>query len=125
MKRYINTLIAVIVLAALWAGFNYYNKRKAKETTADANKPKELVVPVKQDQVRSFTIAPHEGEAITCTLEGKTWAISQPRPRTRERSLSVPGKTTSSTSTPRSRTGFFETTTVSGATVPRAQHAKS
>lgn len=80
MKRYINTLIAIIVLAALWAGFNYYNKRKAKETTADANKPKELVVPVKQDQVRSFTIAPHEGEPITCTLDGKTWAISQPRP---------------------------------------------
>jgi hypothetical protein len=80
MKRYVNTLIAVIVLAGLWAGFNYYNKRKGKETSAEANKPKELVVPVKQDQVKSFTIAPREGEAITCALDGKAWTITQPRP---------------------------------------------
>jgi hypothetical protein len=80
MKRYINTLIAAIVLLALWGGFNYYNKRKAKETTAEANKPKEFAVPVKADQVQSFTIAPRDGEAITCKLDGKTWTISQPRP---------------------------------------------
>ncbi len=38
---------------------------------------------------------------------------------------SLPGRTISEMSTPSSRTGFFETTMVSGATVPRAQQAKS
>ncbi len=37
----------------------------------------------------------------------------------------MPGTNISLTSTPRSRTGCFETTIVNGATVPRAQHAKS
>lgn len=80
MKRYYNTLIAVILLAALWAGFNYYNKKKGKEAATDTSKPKELVLPVKQDQVKSFTLAPHDGEPITCSLDGKNWTISQPRP---------------------------------------------
>ena len=78
MKRYLNTLVAIVILAALWFGFNYYNKRKAKETAATSEKPKELVLPVKADQVHSFTITPRDGQAFTCTLEGKTWDITQP-----------------------------------------------
>ena len=38
---------------------------------------------------------------------------------------SVPGRMISATSTPRSRMGLRETTIVRGATVPRAQQAKS
>ncbi len=79
MKRYLNTLVAAVILVALWFGFNYYNKRKAKETAASTEKPKELVLPVKADQVRSFTITPRDGQAFTCTLDGKTWDITQPK----------------------------------------------
>jgi hypothetical protein len=78
MKRYLNTLVAIAVLAALWFGFNYYNKRKAKESAASTEKPKELVLPVKADQVHSFTITPRDGQAFTCALNGKTWDITQP-----------------------------------------------
>ena len=39
--------------------------------------------------------------------------------------FAFPARSISLTSTPSSRTGFFETTIVSGATVPRAQQAKS
>ena len=31
MKNYLKTLIAIIVLAALWGGITYYNKRQSKE----------------------------------------------------------------------------------------------
>lgn len=78
MKRYLNTLVAIVVLAALWFGFNYYNRRKAKESAASTEKPKELVLPVKSDQVHSFTITPRDGQPFTCALEGKTWDITQP-----------------------------------------------
>jgi hypothetical protein len=78
MKRYLNTLVAIVILAALWFGFNYYNRRKTKESTASAEKPKELILPVKADQVHSFTITPRDGQAFTCALNGKTWAITQP-----------------------------------------------
>ncbi|HEY6291487.1 MAG TPA: DUF4340 domain-containing protein [Terriglobia bacterium] len=80
MKRYLNTLIAIVIFAALWGGFTYYNKRKAKEVVATPEKPKELILPVKAEQVQSFTITPRDGQAFTCARDGKTWTITEPHP---------------------------------------------
>jgi hypothetical protein len=80
MKGLWKTLIAFLVLGALWAGFNYYNKRKSKESAVEASKPKQLLLPLKADEVQKFTITPRDGEAFTVARNGSNWDITQPRP---------------------------------------------
>ncbi len=79
-KRYWNTLVALALLAAMWGGFRYYDKRKSRETATPAeSKPTEKLLPIETDHIRSFTVTPREGEAFTCLRDGKTWAITTPR----------------------------------------------
>lgn len=80
MKRYLKTLLTLVILAGLWFGFNYYNKRKATGSSKTPEKPKELILPVKKDQVQAFTITPRTGEAFTVTREGGAWSITAPHP---------------------------------------------
>lgn len=80
MKGLWKTLIALLVLGALWAGFNYYNKRQVKKSAAEASKPKQLILPVKAGQVQKFTITPHDGEAFTVVRNGSNWQITEPHP---------------------------------------------
>jgi len=80
MKRYLKTLLTVVILAGLWFGFNYYNKHKSAASTATPEKPKELLLPVKKDQIEAFTITPRSGEAFTVKRDGGTWSITEPRP---------------------------------------------
>lgn len=78
-KKYWNTLVAIALLGALWAGFRYYDRRKAREAEKTESKPAEKVLSVASDHIRSFTLKPRDGEAFTCARDGNTWAISEPR----------------------------------------------
>jgi len=78
-KKYWNTLVAVALLGASWAGFRYYDRRKAREAEKTESKPVEKVLSIGSDHIRSFTVTPREGEAFTCARDGKTWVISEPR----------------------------------------------
>ena len=78
-KKYWNTLVAMAVLGALWAGFRYYDKRKAREAEKTESKPAEKALSVDSEHIRSFTLKPRDGEAFTCARDGKTWVISEPR----------------------------------------------
>ena len=78
-KQYWNTLVALALLGALWAGFRYYDKRKAREAEKTESKPAEKVLSVESDHIRSFTLTPRDGEAFTLARDGKTWVISEPR----------------------------------------------
>jgi len=77
-KQYWNTLVALAFLGALWAGFRYYDRRKTREAKKTESKPAENVLSVESSKIRSFTLTPRDGEAFTCTRDGKTWVISQP-----------------------------------------------
>jgi len=77
-KQYWNTLVALAFLGALWAGFRYYNRRKTREAEKTESKPAEKVLSVESSKIRSFTLTSRDGEALTCTRDGKTWVISQP-----------------------------------------------
>lgn len=79
MKRYAKTVAALVVLAALWASITYYNKRKSQESSKTSEASKEMILPVKTDQVQSFTVAPRDGQAFTCVRgDNKTWVITEP-----------------------------------------------
>jgi hypothetical protein len=77
-KQYWNTLVAVALLGALWVGFHYYDKRKAREAEKSESKPAEKVLAVESSKIQSFTLKPRDGEGFACTLDGKKWVISEP-----------------------------------------------
>ena len=79
MKRYAKTVGALVILGALWASINFYNKRKSPESSKSSEPSKEMILPVKADQVQSFNVTPRDGQAFTCVRgTNKTWAITEP-----------------------------------------------
>ena len=80
MKRYLNTLIALVLLAATWGAFKYYDKHKAEEKPAveTSNQPK--ILGVDAQHIQAITFKPRDGDVFTCRREGGKWAITDPRP---------------------------------------------
>lgn len=82
-KKYLNTGVALVVLAALWGAFTYYGKRKSREATESAKKPEakseEKILALDPKHIQSFTVTPHAGKPFTCQREGATWTIVEPR----------------------------------------------
>lgn len=79
-KKYLNTLVALAVLAAMWAGLTYWEKRKSSQPVkSDASTAQEKIFPVDGSHVQSFTIKPREGEAVTCRREAGSWTITEPK----------------------------------------------
>jgi len=78
-RKYLNTLAALALLAALWGSFTYWEKRKGREPSKTETAPQEKVFPLESRRVRSFTLKPREAEPITCRREGEKWAIIEPR----------------------------------------------
>jgi hypothetical protein len=78
-KKYLNTLVALALLAGMWAVFTYWERRKSSETAKTETPPQEKIFPVESKHVQSFTLKPREGEPVTCRLEGGKWAIVEPK----------------------------------------------
>ncbi len=79
--KYLNTLIALAVLAALWGGSTYYNRRKEKVTAVSTPAKVDKILPLTEAQIQSFTLKPHDGAPVTCARgegKGAGWAIVQP-----------------------------------------------
>jgi len=77
-KKYLNTLIALAVLAALWGAFAYVGRKKAGETAKSKTAPEQKILPVARGHITSFTLKPRDGKAITCIRQGKAWLITEP-----------------------------------------------
>jgi hypothetical protein len=77
-KKYLNTLIALALLAAVYAGFTYWDKRKGAESKGAPTTTQEKLFAVESSHVKAFTIKPREGEPITCQREGSNWTIVEP-----------------------------------------------
>jgi hypothetical protein len=80
VKRYLNTLIAIIILVALWFTFSFWNKRKSREQTKEAASKSEKIFDLKAGDIQSFTITPQDKKSFTCERQGKQWAIVKPQP---------------------------------------------
>jgi hypothetical protein len=80
MKRYLNTIIAIAVLGALYGGFTYWDKRKSSEPAkSESSTTSEKVFSVDASHVQSLTIRPRSGDAVVCRREGATWTITEPK----------------------------------------------
>jgi len=79
-KKYLNTLIAVALVGALYGGFAYWEKRKSQEPAAsDSETSSEKLLAVEAKNVQSLTLKPREGETLTCRREGESWNIVEPK----------------------------------------------
>ncbi|HLY60261.1 MAG TPA: DUF4340 domain-containing protein [Terriglobia bacterium] len=80
-KQYVNTLLAVVFLAALWASFTYFDKRKSGSTTANAtseSKPAEKLFGLDGVHVQAITLKTKDVLPIACQRESGKWVIVAP-----------------------------------------------
>jgi len=78
-RKYLQTLIALAVLAGLWGIFTYYGKKKTPASSEAKGTASKKILPVKNGQIVSFTVAGAGSKPVTCAREGKTWQITAPR----------------------------------------------
>jgi hypothetical protein len=77
-KKYLQTLIALVILVGLWGIFTYYGRKKSAPSTPEKSESSQNIFPGKRDQIVSFTVTTANGKPVTCELQGKTWQITEP-----------------------------------------------
>jgi hypothetical protein len=78
-KKYLNTLIALAVLAGLWGSITYLDKRASRKASKLEAPKEEKIFALASEHITSITFRPRDGEAVTCQHDGGTWAIAEPR----------------------------------------------
>lgn len=77
-KKYLQTLIALAVLAGLWGIFTYYGKKKPTANSKENSAASKKILPVKNGQIVSFTVTEAGGKPVACSRNGKNWEITGP-----------------------------------------------
>jgi hypothetical protein len=77
-KKYLQTLIALAVLAGLWGIFTYYGRKKPAASSESKSAESKKILPVKNNQIVSFTVTSTGEKPVTCTRDGNTWQITEP-----------------------------------------------
>ena len=78
-KKYLNTMIALVVLAATWGAFTYYDKHKGSEKPASDTTNQEKLLSLDAQHIQSIIFKPRDGDAFTCRRDGGKWTITDPR----------------------------------------------
>ncbi len=78
-RKYAQTLIALIILTGLYAGFTYYNRRKSREQPKTETSSQQKLVTLDSAHVQSITFRPRDGDAVKCQRVGGKWAIVEPK----------------------------------------------
>jgi len=78
-KKYLNTLIALVVLAGLYGAFTYIDRRKSRQAAKVETPKEDKIFTLDSKHITSLTFRPREGEAVTCRHEGNTWAVTEPK----------------------------------------------
>jgi hypothetical protein len=79
-QKFLNTLIALVLLAATWGAITYYDKRKGSEKPAVETSNQTKIFSVDAQHIQSIMFKPQDGEAFTCRREGGKWTITDPHP---------------------------------------------
>ncbi|HET7101890.1 MAG TPA: DUF4340 domain-containing protein, partial [Terriglobia bacterium] len=77
-RKYLQTLIALAVLAGLWGIFTYYGRKKPSPASEKKSAAAQKILPVKNGQIVAFTVTAPGGKAVTCTRNGNIWQITAP-----------------------------------------------
>ncbi|HET7212303.1 MAG TPA: DUF4340 domain-containing protein [Terriglobia bacterium] len=85
-RKYLQTLIALAVLAGLWGIFTFYGRKKPSTSSGSKSAASQKILPVKKGQIIAFTVTPAAGKAVTCALNGKNWEITEPEKLTADSS---------------------------------------
>ncbi len=78
-KKFLNTLIALVVLACTWAAFTYYDKHKAGEKPTAEIPAAAKIFALDAKNIESITFKPRNGDAFTCRRDNGKWMIAEPR----------------------------------------------
>src|SRR5437773_2922934 len=76
-RKYLNTLVALAVLGALWGASAYWDKRKSRETSKTESKAEEKIVSLDTSHVQAFTLKPRDGNPFTFRREGGRWVLEE------------------------------------------------
>ena len=76
-RKYLNTVVAVAVLAVLWFGFTYWDKHKSNQLAKTEPKPAEKIVPFDSSHIQAFTLTPRAEPGFTCRREGGKWVLER------------------------------------------------
>lgn len=76
-RKYLNTLVAVVLLAVLWLGFTWWDKHKSDQLSKTAPKAAEKVVPFESSHVQAFTLTPRAEPGFTCRRVNGKWTLEQ------------------------------------------------
>lgn len=77
-KKYLQTLIALAILAALWGIFTYYGRTKSAPKSEARSAESKKILPVKDSQIVAFTVTAAGDKPVTCTRKGAGWQITEP-----------------------------------------------
>lgn len=77
-RKYLQTLIALVLLAGLWGIFTYYGRKKSTPASKQKSATSQNIFPAKRDQIIAFTLRMSKTKPVTCVLDGKTWQITEP-----------------------------------------------
>jgi hypothetical protein len=78
-KKYLNTLIALLSLAVLWAIITYLDRRASRQASKIEAPKEEKIFALDSKHITSIAFRPRDGSVVTCQREGGTWAIAEPR----------------------------------------------
>jgi hypothetical protein len=79
-QKYLNTLIALVLLGAAWGAITYYDKHKSAEKPVAEATNQEKIFALDAQHIQSITFKPRDGDAFTCRREGGKWVVSDPHP---------------------------------------------
>src|SRR5690348_18462935 len=77
-KKYLQTLIALAILAALRGIFTYYGRTKSAPNSESNSVESKKILPVNDSQIVAFTVKATGDKPVTCTREGSEGQITEP-----------------------------------------------
>ncbi len=78
-RKFLNTLIALVILATTWGAFTYYDKHKGKEKAPVETGNQEKIFALDAQHIQSIAFTPRNGEPFTCRRQDGKWVIADPR----------------------------------------------